>query len=305
MIKKAILNDVTKCIGCNQCIAACKRVNKLPPDVPRRWNKADGLSARNWTSVLRRPDGRFVRKQCRHCLEPACVVACPVGALKKTDAGPVIYDQKLCIGCRYCMLACPYGIPRYDWDRAAPYIEKCTFCMTREDKPGIPACAEACPTEATVYYEDRRDALAEAKRRLAANPKLKLYGDASEIGGTCVLYVSDIDLSFLSYGKELSSTPMPETIAGAMHSTPFVFFSVGLALGCTAAGVSWIIGRRMKLQEIDNTALDEAVLSGEPAPTKADQATKDSSSSGVLPPNGQTAHTAPEVPESVEEGQDE
>ncbi len=289
MTNKAILTDVTKCIGCNQCVAACKRVNKLSPDVPRRWDKTDGLSSRNWTSILRRPGGQFVRKQCRHCLEPGCVAVCPVGALKKTDAGPVIYDQDLCIGCRYCMLACPYGIPRYDWDRTVPYIQKCTFCRTREDNPGIPACTEVCPTGATVYYEDRREALAEAKRRLAANPKLRLYGDDSEIGGTGVLYVSDIDLSFLSYGKELGSRSMPDTIAGAMRSTPFVFSGVGLVLGSMAAGVSWIIGRRMKMQEIERLTLDEAVSSDEPAPAETGQATGISRSSDVKPTSDQTA----------------
>ncbi len=270
MKKKAILTDITKCIGCNQCVVACKQANDLPADVPRIWDRGDGLSARNWTSILRRPGGKYVRKQCRHCLEPACEAVCPVGALKRTEEGPVAYDASLCIGCRYCMLACPYGVPRYDWDRAAPYIEKCTFCATRKDKPGIPACTEVCPTGATVFFEDREEALAEAKRRLAANPKLKLYGDSSEIGGTCVLYVSDIDLSFLSYGKELGTRPLPDTIAGAMHSTPFVFLSVGLVLGCTAAGVRWIIGRRMELDEqrhLEGQAVAEASTEPTAEPT--------------------------------------
>ncbi|MBN1341354.1 MAG: 4Fe-4S dicluster domain-containing protein [Phycisphaerae bacterium] len=293
MTRKAILTDVTKCVGCNECVAACKQVNDLPPDVPRRWSEPDGLSARNWTSVLRRPEGRFVRKQCRHCLEPACVAVCPVGALKKTESGAVVYDQKLCIGCRYCMLACPYGIPRYDWDRAAPYIEKCTFCTTRKDKPGVPACTEVCPTEATVFFEDRQEALAEAKRRLTSNPKLKLYGDANEIGGTCVLYVSDVDLGFLSYGKDLGSRPMPDTIAGPMHSTPFVFLSVGLALGCTAAGVSWIINRRMKLQAGQDESEPEAPPSDEQPEAE-----------GEGEPEATTPASSPAPPSTAEQASD-
>ncbi len=283
MSKKAILTDTTKCIGCNECVAACKRANNLPPDVPRRWHKGDGLSSRTWTAVIRRPGGKFVRKQCRHCIEPACVAVCPVGALKATDDGPVVYDQEACIGCRYCMLACPYGIPRYDWDLAAPYIEKCTFCTTRKDKPGIPACTEVCPTKATVYFEDRQEALAEAKRRLAANPKLKLYGDTDEIGGTCVLYVSDIDLSFLSYATDLGSTPMPKTIAAAIHSTPFVFTGVGLALTGAAVGVNWVVARRMKLQAMQSAQQEEAPVSEESGPSEAPEADGPPTSSAPSP----------------------
>jgi formate dehydrogenase iron-sulfur subunit len=245
----AILTDTTICTGCNQCVDACREVNKLPPDVPRRWYKGDGLSARNWTAIICTPGGEYVRKQCRHCLEPACVAACPVGALQNTEQGAVIYDQDLCIGCRYCMLACPYGIPRYQWDQPVPYIRKCTMCYPRIKEGKQPACTEACPEGATIFG-NRRELLAEAKRRCQANPRLRLYGDSTEIGGTCVLYVSDIDLSFLSYGKELGSEPLPQTISGALHSTPYVFLAVGAAL----MGINWIIGRRVKLQELEHEA---------------------------------------------------
>ncbi len=126
-MKVAILTDTTLCIGCRECVIACKEINHLDRDIPRRWALEDGLSARNWTSILER-EGRFVRKQCRHCLEPACASACPVQALKKTDIGVVAYDPGRCLGCRYCMLACPFGIPRYDWDRTVPYVRKCILC---------------------------------------------------------------------------------------------------------------------------------------------------------------------------------
>jgi formate dehydrogenase iron-sulfur subunit len=241
-----ILTDVTKCIGCNQCVAACKATYDLPPDVPRRWDKPDGLSARNWTSVLRRPGGRFVRKQCRHCLEPACVSVCPVGALRKTPEGPVIYRNDICIGCRYCLMACPYGIPRYDWDQPKPYVRKCKLCYERIKEGKQPACTAACPTEATIFGE-RDELLRRAERRVRESPGRyipKIFG-RTEIGGTSVLYLSDVDLSFLSYRTNPGEKPLPMRTELAMTAVPFVFVGVGGAM----AGLKWIIDRRIKLQQ--------------------------------------------------------
>jgi formate dehydrogenase iron-sulfur subunit len=245
-MRAAILTDTTKCIGCGECVLACKKVNHLKQDVPRRWDSDDGLSARNWTSVIGRPDDKYVRKQCRHCLEPACVSACPVGAMHKTEIGAVIYDSSKCLGCRYCMMACPFGIPRYDWSRVVPYVEKCILCYDRIERGGQPACTEACPAKATIFG-DRDELLAEAHRRIAANPAKyvnKVWGE-SEVGGTSVLYISDIDLSFLTYGEEFGNKPLPQTTRAAMESVPFAFVGMGAAM----TGLHWIIQRRMKLQE--------------------------------------------------------
>ncbi len=242
---KAILTDTTKCIGCRECVVACKKTYDLERDVPRRWGTDDGLSARNWTSIIEKPDGKFIRKQCRHCIEPACVSSCPVGALKKTAEGPVIYDSKRCLGCRYCMMACPYGIPRYDWDQPVPYVRKCIMCYERLLDGGQPACTEACPTEATIFG-DRKELLAEAHRRIKENPDKyinKVWGE-HEIGGTQVLYISDIDLSCLTYGRPLDDKPLPSRTTAAMHAVPYAFVGMGSAM----AGLSWFIGRRMKLQ---------------------------------------------------------
>lgn len=241
----AILTDTTKCIGCRECVIACKKENHLPPDFPRRWSLEDGLSARNWTSVIDRPGGKYVRKQCRHCLEPACVSACPVGALQKADVGAVIYDGNKCMGCRYCMMSCPFGIPRYDWDQPVPYIRKCILCYSRIVAGRQPACVEACPTKATIFGE--RAALLEiAHQRLREAPGKyidKVWGEF-EVGGTSVLYISDIDLSFLTRGQELSSEPVPERTKLAMNAVPFAF----LGVVSTMAAVNWIINRRMKLE---------------------------------------------------------
>lgn len=169
MRPKAILNDTTRCIGCRECVLACKERYSLHRDVPRRWTLDDGLSARNWTSIVEREGPKYVRKQCRHCNEPACASACPVGALAKHATGAVTYDSERCIGCRYCMMACPYGIPRYDWDAPVPYVRKCVLCHDYVKDGGTPACTDACPTGASIFG-DRDELLAEAHRRIRENP---------------------------------------------------------------------------------------------------------------------------------------
>ena len=244
-MKAAILTDTTKCIGCHQCIVACKKVNHLENDVPRRWDSDDGLSARNWTSHHWR-SGQQIRAQAMPALPgPACAAACPVGALHKTEIGAVIYDSSKCLGCRYCMMACPFGIPRYDWNSLVPYVRKCILCYDRIKSGGQPACTEICPTKATIFG-DRDELLAEAHRRIAEGQGKylnRVWGE-SEVGGTSVLYISDIDLSFLTYGEHFGSKPLPATTRVAMEAVPFTFLGVGAAM----AGLCWIIGRRMKLQ---------------------------------------------------------
>jgi formate dehydrogenase iron-sulfur subunit len=245
-MSKAILTDITKCIGCRECVAACKAANNLRIEMPTVWQKMDGLSANNWTSILQKPGNHYVRKQCRHCLEPACASACPVGALHQTSEGAVVYDSHKCLGCRYCMMACPYGIPRYDWDQPVPYVRKCILCYPRLQEGKQPACTEVCPVQATIFG-DRKELLAEAHRRLKENPGKyidKVYGE-TEVGGTSVLYISDIDLSFLAYQPEVGSTPLPSTTKVAMGSVPFAF----VGMGGFMAGLHWVIKRRMKRQK--------------------------------------------------------
>jgi len=245
-MSKAILTDITKCIGCLKCVSACKKSNNLESDVPRIWQKNDGLSSENWTSIIQKPDKHYIRKQCRHCLEPACASVCPVGALHKTETGAVIYDKEKCIGCRYCMMACPYGIPRYDWDEPVPYVRKCILCYDKIKDGGQPACTQICPENATIFGE--RDELIQiAHQRIIDNPGKyinKVWGEF-EVGGTSVLYISDIDLEFLSYKTKLGTEPVPEATAVAMKSVPFAF----VGMGGVMLGLNWIIRRRMELSK--------------------------------------------------------
>jgi formate dehydrogenase iron-sulfur subunit len=254
-LSKGILTDVTKCIGCLKCVAACKEVHKLKEDEPRIWQKNDGLSADNWTSIIRKSDDRYVRKQCRHCLEPACASVCPVGALHKTKIGAIVYDSSKCLGCRYCMMACPYGIPRYEWDRTVPYVQKCILCYDRIERGEQPACTNVCPQEATIFGE-RSELLKIAHKRIRENPGKyinKVWGE-HEVGGTSVLYLSDIDLGFLSYPVNLGDKPLPERTATAMESVPFAF----VGMGGVMLGLNWIIRRRMKFDKEQNKKKESA-----------------------------------------------
>ena len=241
----AILTDVTRCTGCERCVAACKQENELGADRPWRGQRSiDGLSATRYTTILRRPGNYFVRQQCRHCLEPACVSACIVGALVKTPNGAVTYDGDKCMGCRYCMAACPYGIPRYDWDKAVPYVRKCTLCYGRIEAGMPPACVGACPEQATIFGP--RDALlAEAHQRLKAEPSRyvpRVYGE-HEVGGTSVLYLSSIPLGFLGWQEDLGTQALPELTWASLQKVP----GVVLGMGGLMSAMYWVIGRRMKL----------------------------------------------------------
>jgi len=266
----AILIDVTKCVGCEECVLACKEENDLGPDRLRPGQEAvDGLSATRFSTILRYPDDHFVRQQCRHCLEPACVSACLVGAMQKTPEGPVIYDSDLCMGCRYCLMVCPYGIPRYEWDDTAPLVKKCTLCNHRIVEGREPACVEACPEEA-LLFGDRDELLAIAHRRIAENPGVYLdhvYGER-EVGGTSVLYLSDISLGSLGWAENLGDGDLPHLSYAALKKVPWTILGMGSLMG----GVYWVINRRMKLAaraaEGDQiSARREEVLSRDPEDT--------------------------------------
>ena len=239
--KKAMLIDITLCVGCNSCQDACKKANGLPEGEEKK------LSATAYTA-LEEHDGVFVRRMCQHCESPTCVSVCPVGALEKTAEGPVIYDESKCIGCRYCMQACPFQVPRYQWGSTYPRIEKCVFCHDRIAK-GLPtACSEACPTGATKFG-DRDDLLVEAFNRIHLDPTKyidRIYGQ-NEVGGTSILYISSVPFEQLGFKTQLETTPLPAHTWNALSKVPGVV-SVG---GVLLAGIWWITNRRIEVQRYE------------------------------------------------------
>ena len=217
-----ILIDVTRCTGCERCVSACVKSNDSEPlrAAADRSAARDGLSADRLCSVVPVAEGRFAKKSCLHCLEPSCVSACLVGALEKTADGPVIYDPAMCIGCRYCMLACPFHIPRYEWDEVTPAVVKCDMCQDRLAEGKQPACVEACPEEA-LLFGDRDQLIETARARIAEHPDAYIdhvWGE-TEFGGTSVMYISDVDLGALEWPAP-DASGIPQITEPMIAATP-------------------------------------------------------------------------------------
>jgi formate dehydrogenase iron-sulfur subunit len=250
---QALLIDITRCIGCNECSRACAAANGLPAE------ESTELSATHYTVVKSFNDGQtFVRRLCMHCNEPTCVSACLVGAFRKTETGAVLYDENKCIGCRYCMQACPFEVPRYEWTSLTPRVQKCKMCYERVVAGNQTACAEACPAEATVFGE--RDALIrEARKRIAENPGQyvnDIYG-LREAGGTSVLYLSGVPFAQLGFPMNIPSEPIPQLSWRVLSQIPKYTVAAGVVL----FGIRWITARRTEVARFE--ADEELRRSGE------------------------------------------
>ena len=223
-----ILYDSTRCAGCQTCETSCAEANGLP--APTESISADLLrktdeSHRTVVNAFNSSKGEvYLKKQCMHCNEPACAAACLTQAMHKTKEGAVIWRGEKCMGCRYCMVSCPFDSPKFEYHSSNPKIEKCTMCYPRLQEGKVPACVENCPAEA-LTFGTRRDLIKEARKRINDNPDQyidKIYGE-HEAGGTGFLYIAGVPFNELGLTTTLQSKPYPELTKGFLYSVPAVF----------------------------------------------------------------------------------
>jgi len=245
----AMLYDTTLCIGCKACVSACNETNNLPADpgfskhINNIYNAPPSLnsSTKNIIKLYKNAgntEWSFVKQQCMHCVDPSCVQACPLSSLTKGAHGIVAWNGNQCIGCRCCQLACPFNIPKFEWTAVNPKIVKCEMCKHRLDVGLQPACTEACPRGAVVYGT-REQLLAEARKRVAANPGKyfdnRVYGE-KEGGGTQVLYLSHVPFTKIGLPELDSEANAAKVRTNTEHIyqggiTPLVIY--GALLGVT------------------------------------------------------------------------
>lgn len=242
-----LLYDATLCIGCKACVVACREANEAPVESSTGlWDDPGDLSGstRNVIRVYNEgSESSFYKAQCMHCTDPACVSACMLGALHKSDFGIVAYDKDACIGCRYCQVACPFNIPKFQWASATPLIVKCELCRHRLAEGGQPGCTSVCPTKSVIFGR-RSDLLAEAHRRLEATPERyvpKVYGE-TDAGGTAVLVLSAVPFDRLGL-PEIGDDAAPALSETVQHGI-YKGFVAPVALYGLLAAVMWRNRRR-------------------------------------------------------------
>lgn len=246
--RMGVLVDSTVCIGCRKCEWACKVAHNIECDEFESYKNDETLES------LRRPDTtnltvvnkylnngkRTVKLQCMHCEFPACESACIVGAITKNENGAVIWDTEKCIGCRYCMVACPFQIPAFEYHKALdPKIVKCDFCIDRTSDKQLPACVNICPVEA-LTYGNREELIIEAKRRIRNHPEIyydHIYGE-EEVGGTSWLYLADKKLDGDVFPK-LNNNPAPGVSESIQHGL-FAYFIPPIAVYALLGGIMWL-----------------------------------------------------------------
>jgi Fe-S-cluster-containing dehydrogenase component len=230
-----VLHDTTLCIGCRKCEQACNQVNSLPlPDKPfddpsvletkRRTDDRAFTVVNKYAVGTGASSPVFRKQQCNHCQEPACASVCFVGAFTKTPEGAVVYDASACVGCRYCIIACPFNVPAFEYGKALePEVIKCTMCHPRLLEGKLPGCVEACPQEALTFGK-RNDLIAIARERIRKFPDRyidHIYGE-QEVGGTNWLYITNTPFEELDLRTDLGVKPAPELTSGALSLVPVI-----------------------------------------------------------------------------------
>jgi Fe-S-cluster-containing dehydrogenase component len=261
--RMGVLVDTTACIGCRNCEWACKKTHDLPSEPFEKY------SDRSVFKHMRRPDTKAltvvneynnpqntdipinVKVQCMHCDHPACVSACIVGAFSKNENGAVTWNTKKCIGCRYCMVACPFQVPSFEYEKALnPEIKKCDFCFERTKVGKLPACVEICPVEA-LTYGTRTDLIKVARNRIKRDPEKyinHIYGEY-EVGGTSWLYIAGEDFQKLAFPK-LGERPAPGVSESIQHGI-FAYFVPPASLYALLGGLMWITKNRKESGEAE------------------------------------------------------
>jgi Fe-S-cluster-containing dehydrogenase component len=226
-----ILYDSTRCMGCQSCEMACALAHDLPEpdpeDVPtpgtiRRTNEQRRTVINAYEHEVL--GEIYVKTQCMHCNTPACASACLTTAMYKTEEGPVIWRDNKCMGCRYCMVSCPFDVPKFEYLSANPDIVKCDMCFDRVKKGELPACVANCPAEA-LTFGTRRELITEARRRIYENPDVYydgIYGE-NEAGGTGFLYLSPVPFEQLGLNTRIQNRSYPELSKGFLYSVPSIF----------------------------------------------------------------------------------
>lgn len=234
-----VLVDLTKCVGCRTCEAACNKEQGLP-EPAKSFTDQSVFDETRHGGLPRRPSedaytvvnryqtegGPVYRKiQCNHCNEPGCLTSCFVNAYTKTPEGAVIYDPKVCVGCRTCMVACPFYIPAYSYSSPInPVIKKCIMCYDTRLKFGRPpACVEACPQEVMVFGK-RADMIRLARQRITENPDQyvnHIYGE-KEMGGTAWIYLSGVPFDQVGFDTKLGSEPVISYVKEFLTIVPMV-----------------------------------------------------------------------------------
>lgn len=255
--RMGVLVDTTACIGCRKCEWACKKAHDLPTGNIENYDdrtvfekrRRPDTKALTVVNEYQNPNGKFpldVKVQCMHCDHPACVSACIVGAFSKQANGSVIWDTDKCIGCRYCMVACPFQVPSFEFEKAwSPDIKKCDFCFERTKDNLLPACVEICPMEVLTYGK-RDELLSVAKERIRLYPERyvnHIFGEY-EVGGTSWMYLSSLEFTKIDF-PNLGQNPAPGVTEAIQHGI-FAYFIPPIAIYALLGGVMWLNKNRKK-----------------------------------------------------------